>query len=1855
MLLHKRLVMLAVLAATILWGGNALAGIAPGQPYVPGEVIMKLRPELTASQRTAFYGEMRGTRSVEFRGIKAELRRLNGMTVEQAVARFEHDPRVLYIGPNYIVHAYTTPNDPMYGDLWGMNNTGQAVPGGRAGTPGADISAPEAWSVYTGTHNSLVCIIDTGLNYNHPDLAANVWTNPGEIAGNGIDDDGNGYIDDIHGWDFVNNDNDPMDDNGHGSHCAGTIGGVGNNGVGVTGVNWNVSIMSAKFLDSGGSGTLANAVLAVEYATGFHPDVMSNSWGGGGFDQAMYDAIEAANAQGIFFVAAAGNSGDDNDVTPHYPSSYANSNIIAVMATDMDDRPVNEAGWWSTCYGATSVDIAAPGLFIWSTVLGTAYDNYSGTSMATPHVSGAMAMLRGRFPTITVAAGKSLLLNVGRDVLPSLSGKCISGARLNLLKLVGDPDTIAPGQITDLAASDIASNWIRLAWTATGDDGNTGTATSYDLRYSTSPIDGSNWASATPATGLPNPQIAGSAETYRLNGLVASTPYYFAIKALDEYGNTGPLSNLPTATTLGPPTISLSPTSMSASLTTGGTTDQILTVGNVGEGILDFTIPGAEYIMPSKARFAAQPQHEYIELAKGADDTRPGIAPTKASGGPDAFGHRWRDSDEPGGPAFNWIEISTLGTAIALSSDDQNLGPFPIGFSFPYYGNDFSDFHICSNGWVSFTDATTSYSNVALPAAGAPGNLLALYWDDLTFSAAGDAYYYYDGTRLIIEYQAVPSYGTGGPYTMQIQLYPSGVIEYHYLTMGAASAGATIGIQDATGDDGLTVAFDAAYVHDNMAVRFSAMPPWLSTSPSSGSVAAGASVDVTVTYNAAGLCGSHFDANLHVLSNDPVTPDDAVSVGLDLTGTPDIQLAPLSLDFGSVYMTASRTLNLIVANAGCADLYVSGLTIDNADFTSPVVLPDTLIAGGTLTVPVVFAPTTPGPITGTLTLTSNDPDSPSIDVPLAGVGLDFPNIAVVPTSLTTTLPTGGTDSQTLTVSNSGAGVLNFTIPEPEYLTAKAATRQGAAYVELAKDAVDPRKGNPVIRGSGGPDAFGYTWKDSDEAGGPAFNWIEINTLGTPVTMTDDSNLGPFPIGFTMPFYGSNFTTFRICSNGWVSFSSSSTSLSNSGLPATGAPFDLLALFWDDLNPTLGGNIYYYNDGTRLIVEYKDVSHYSAGGPYSMQIHLYPSGRIEYHYLSMVAPLDGATIGIQNSTGTDGLQVVYNAAYLHDNMAIRFQAMAPWLSVSPASGAVNPGQSAYVTVDFNAADLCGDTYLANIHVLSNDPDTPDFVVPATLNLTGVPSAEVSAASLDFESVYLTQSSTRSLTLSNVGCATLQVTGLATSNGVFAVVQTAPLSVPVGASVTLDLVYTPVAAIPSGGTLTITSNDPVQGTIHVTLAGVGLNSPTAGVAPASITQIVAQNTSATRTLTLTNTGAGSMVWTIPSPDVNSKAPSAKADDANGFIELGKGEKDPRTGGPVLEGSGGPDASGYRWIDSDSPGGPVFNWIEISETGTVAIVSGDDSNAGPFNIGFPFKFYDGQFSTFRVCSNGWMSFTSTATAYTNSGLPSATAPFDLLAPFWDDLNVTGTARVYYQVVGGNLVVEWRAVPPYTGTGYHTFEVIIYPNKKVVFQYLTLGTPTNSATVGIQNGTGTVGLQCAFNAAYLHNNMAIQFSSLPQWLSAAPASGTIPPHSSANVTVTLNANGVDLGNHGGTIRVQSNDIHTPEIAVSVTMVVQSPAGVEVSVAPVESYLSQSVPNPALEQAVIAFGLKSEGKADLRIYDVRGSLVRTLVSKELPAGLHQYKWDGRTDRGQDAPSGVYFYKLRTDTREFVRRMNLVK
>lgn len=338
---------------------------------------------------------------------------------------------VEYAEPDYTLQADVVPNDPQFNELWGLHNIGQS-----SGIVDADIDAPEAWNTNTGDSGIVVAVIDTGVDYNHVDLSANMWSNPGEIAGNGIDDDLNGYVDDIHGIDTANSDSDPMDDHSHGTHVSGTIGAVGNNGTGVVGVNWNVKILGCKFLSASGFGSTAGAIECLDYVlglknAGINVRLTNNSWGGGGFSQALSQAISDNGAAGILFVAAAGNAASNTDISPHYPSSYVLPTILSVASTDRNDNLSSFSN-----YGVTSVDLGAPGSSILSTIPGNGYGLKNGTSMAAPHVAGVAALVWAQNPALTLASLKTLIMN-STDPIPSLTGKTITGGRLNVSNALG--------------------------------------------------------------------------------------------------------------------------------------------------------------------------------------------------------------------------------------------------------------------------------------------------------------------------------------------------------------------------------------------------------------------------------------------------------------------------------------------------------------------------------------------------------------------------------------------------------------------------------------------------------------------------------------------------------------------------------------------------------------------------------------------------------------------------------------------------------------------------------------------------------------------------------------------------------------------------------------------------------------------------------------------------------------------------------------------------------------------------------------------------------------------------------------------------------------------------------------------------------------------------------------------------------------------------------------------------------------------------------------------------------------------------------------------------------------------------
>ena len=378
--------------------------------HVPNRIFIRFANPENAVLKMQILDEVGGT-------IKSESKLVPGLVTVDTTIDVERALKLLstkrnaikYVEPVYIVEALDTiPNDPSYGNLYGMDQ----------------VRAPQAWDEHVGDQEFVIAIIDTGIDYNHPDLQANIWTNPGEIPGNGQDDDGNGYVDDVHGYDFYDYNGDPMDSNGHGTHCGGTVGGVGNNSIGVAGVNWQCRLVGAQFLGPSGSGSLDGAIDAVEYCAVNQFKVSNNSWGGGGFSQAMFDVVQAAGDDfGHVFVAAAGNGGYYG---ASYPGAMTCTNLICVAATDINENMASFSQ-----YHDVEVDLGAPGVDVLSTTPGNNYSYYSGTSMATPHVAGGVGLIYSVLGEASAVEVKDIILSTVRPI-SSMQGNTVTGGVLNV-------------------------------------------------------------------------------------------------------------------------------------------------------------------------------------------------------------------------------------------------------------------------------------------------------------------------------------------------------------------------------------------------------------------------------------------------------------------------------------------------------------------------------------------------------------------------------------------------------------------------------------------------------------------------------------------------------------------------------------------------------------------------------------------------------------------------------------------------------------------------------------------------------------------------------------------------------------------------------------------------------------------------------------------------------------------------------------------------------------------------------------------------------------------------------------------------------------------------------------------------------------------------------------------------------------------------------------------------------------------------------------------------------------------------------------------------------------------------------
>jgi hypothetical protein len=722
--------------------------------------------------------------------------------------------------------------------------------------------------------------------------------------------------------------------------------------------------------------------------------------------------------------------------------------------------------------------------------------------------------------------------------------------------------------------------------------------------------------------------------------------------------------------------------------------------------------------------------HKSIYLEKDAKDPRPGFAPQKGGGGPDAFGYEWIDSDEPDGPLYDWVDISTTGTMLnasspwvasgTLSATDEGTIQVELPFPFPFYGTTYTSAYIGTNGTLSFEVPTGSfYSNgqIPSPASGSAliDNFIAGFWDDLDIAGNGVMYYGMHNGSFVLQCVNLERYSsTVADYTFEFILRPNGEVIMQYAAMGIGGGvtnSATIGIENGNGTVGLQVVSSATYLHNELAIRFF-LPdaPWLSSEPSFGTIPPMSAANVQVHLDASELMlDTTYNAQLFV---DAVHPDAGgtmeipVHLYVKLADSALILSNRNTVEFGTVPLFETKRDSIRIKNGGLLPLSVSAVTSTNPFFAVSA-NSFNLEPGAARMVFVDYHPFIAHEDTGRVIFISNSQYTPRIDVVLHGNSVGVAHIAVSPNSFSaTTQATGDTISYTMSVKNSGTDTLHFKINE--------------------------LPGATVTEGRGGPDAFGYVWRDNEDADGPVFNWVDIRTMGTALTLADNGVSSAVPLGFSFNYYGTSYNELRVFANGFLSFTTTTSYSFNTAVPSVSMPNNSLYGFWDDLNPaTTGGEVHYYANDGKFTVQYTNVARANnAGSRVTFQIILLANGEIIYQYANVVGTLNSATVGMENSGGTTGLQVVYNNTYIHNNLAVLFtQDRISWLSTNKLDGAVFPGDSARVKVQIHPRTTHPGNYTAKLRVTGNSFDTV-FASVALNVLTGVNDGVISSVPTKF---------------------------------------------------------------------------------------------------------------------------------------------------------------------------------------------------------------------------------------------------------------------------------------------------------------------------------------------------------------------------------------------------------------------------------------------------------------------------------------------------------------------------------------------
>jgi len=1719
------------------------------------------------------------------------------------------------------------------------------IPGGIE--PGlAAINAPAMWAAgYTGA-GRIVMNDDTGVDGNHPAINYK-WRG----AQTGVPASA--------AWFSWNGSTTfPVDGDGHGTHTMGTMCGLDPATQDTVGVAPGAQWIASDGL--WGSPHTSYSIAAWQWAVDPDgnpgtiddmPDAIGNSW----YDPSIsatnecnpalnpyINAHQGVEAAGIAIIFSAGNSGPSStsitqpknvniDEVTFWATGSVNGNNPSFPISSYSSRgPVHS----SCTTGTPSLDIkpeaSAPGENVRSST-GGGYSNFSGTSMACPHVVGAIALLREAHPGITGKEAKEALYatavdlgDPGEDNTYGMGIIDVYAAHLSL----ADPDDPNPPSGFSAYSDYATPTSMLLNWTDPSTYFNGNPLTSFQIYVYR---DASLVAT-----------VASGAETYTDNGLTDGQSYSYSIVAAD-IPNDSLSTEVFASWTAGGSPVPMAATAFAVSNASGGDlnaswtspTDQVdgtmlddyagVNLYENGTLLTTFSRTSSDTGMADSDVFT--PSTTNAEYWVTAIDNETPVNESVASNS--AF-------PPYAAPYLEDFENAVVGTP----------GTLPVQW-INETGDDF-DWFVHSGGTTSSGtgptgDHTTGSGNYMYTESSSPNyptmeaQLTTPTIDISTLASPGLSFWYHMHGATMGE--------------LHVDVYHNGMWNLDVMT-------ALVGQQQAVQTDPWMqeIVDLSAYTSTPIQVRFRGITSTSYTSDMAiddvyfTSLSGNPSMVVSPQ-----VIGDTLLVGASAMHQFDITNAQASPTTLNFTVTEDPVVSWLSVTPSSGAVTSTNTTTIDVS-------------IDVTGLTAGTYTTDLIVAGDD---------------------TTNSEDTVAVSVQVN----DAPTVGATPDSMSFSLFSNSVDSLTLSITNSGGGPLYFTLDDEDVSERVRKQRQvdlsyinPSHQVEIGKDEVDWRQGTAQTEGMGGPDLFGYTWKDSDEPGGPTFGWIDISATGTQVpcdgamsgnqdgALADDDFEGPFPIGFTFNFYGNQYTDFYIQSNGMINFIAEELSLSNQQIPVVDTYNNLIAWCWDDLDPgNAATEVYYETVGNKLIISFINYYEYPDGGAaVDAQVILSPNGKVlvQYDHFDSGFDLIGSTVGIENADGSDGLQVVYNGAYLHDQLALVYALDSEWLSSNPTSGVVAPGGQTDVQVRANTDQMFGGDYLANVIIESNDPVTPEYRVPVSLHVSGVADITAYPSPMDWGTIFTNVNDTMYLTIENIGTDTLHISGITNTDPEFTIVGNTAFYLLIGETYDLPVIFNSATAGTYNDALVIANNSVNNPSLLVGLDGITIDPPTVNVDPLALSDSLLSGQTSVHYFDVFNTGSSPLYFeievedvTVESIEINKKSKRTAETPQQvpqNIPTLSKGisvfaEASPKAGGgsiltPSIEAlwdmqfnfnletasgalgnAGGefdgtyyyttrwasnlihqydmagnlvqefsiPGVTGLRDLAYDGTyfyGGAAANTIFIMDFTTQTLIGTITSPEGVRNIAYDSAndgFWVGNWTTDIVLVD--------RSGATLASIPAATHALT---------SVYGSAYDEYSAGGPYLWLFHQGV---SGAEAHIAQIDIATGMQTgVTHDMLVDFPATSPLAGglwVNSGVAS-GFASIGGVAQGTPDMffALELTEAANWVSTNPVMDTVAVGDTVQVAVTFDATGLISGLYEADIHVNSNDPVTPTVTVDASLHVTGVANIAVDPTSLDfGFLFQGVAD------TMTFAVQNPGTADLNVSGLATSTAEFSVLTATP------------------------------------------